>query len=362
MKELIELKIKEEPMMTTTSSGTGNSSSDCMSFELFSKVSSWPGGYVCEYGWVPGDAEVNPGGDPNIGKCYSEETGEYEDCPEGDPNLGMCYDYDRGEFVDCSDLDYIEQCYDEEYGYYDCETGPTGPDDGDPPSGGGNTPGTPSGGARPSVMFRMLANNISLDSDGIEKMNEAIENASRYCGFQAMFNYLVENGYKLDTIYIDSEMEDGYAGYSSRTNVMVFKDNSNILESFLEEFIHFFQNKYYPEGINKYAGKKGFSNIEFEAKLIINILYRIHGVASMTYGDGNQYGYIYEEWILGITKEYTYFPNFLDLLEQDPKWGNLNYWHFIDDFVNSNPYYSYPIDDTLPPRALNFLNQSGCYE
>lgn len=142
MKKLTQLNVNGEPMMTSTSSGTGNSPSDCMSFELFNKVSTWQGGYVCEYGWVAGDAEVTPGGDPNAGKCYDEEIGDYVIC-SGEIPTEMCYDYDRSEYVHCNELYLIEQCYDEEYGYYDCDYGPSDPGNEDPTSGGGIGGGTP---------------------------------------------------------------------------------------------------------------------------------------------------------------------------------------------------------------------------
>ncbi|NDV70072.1 hypothetical protein [Dysgonomonas sp. 25] len=203
-----------------------------------------------------------------------------------------------------------------------------------------------------------ITKKISLDAAGIKELDNTLEEKLKQCGYKSMYDYLVNKGSKLSNIKIDPS--GSYGGYNPENGEMTFKDNGSIQTAFPEEFIHFFQDNYYPNGLS-YSNNVGRSNIEFEAKLIQDILCYIKAEGCFYYSRGSQYINEFDYWLMNITKEGTYIPKYSDLLKRDPSWGNLNYWDFLDDFRRSKPDYNFPVDKNLLPAAMNFLNSTGCY-
>lgn len=206
-----------------------------------------------------------------------------------------------------------------------------------------------------------IAKSLPSDAKAIEELNKILKENLEYCGYEAMYNYLTKKGAKIDSIKIDPSIKEP-GNYDPSTNTMAFRSTSEIYRAFSEEFIHFFQQNYYDKGITPYMGK-GRSNIEFEAKLIQDIFNSIAPTqsGSMSYGIGTKYSKEYKDWLSAVTKNETYIPNFSDLLDQSPEWGNLNYWHFLEDFKESKPNYNYPTDSLLSPKVINYLHlSSGC--
>jgi hypothetical protein len=232
--------------------------------------------------------------------------------------------------------------------------GSTGGDEGGN-TGGGNWGGG-SNNSSPNIN-KIRKKNILTPNDSF-LLNQTLTDMLEQCGYASMYNYLVDNGAKLNDININSNIE-GLAHYDPWTNTLSFKDGTVISFSLPEEFIHFFQQNYYPEGIKQY-NPEGRSNIEFEAKLIQDIICTIGGSGCGYYGRGKEYEAIYDDWLLGITKNGTHFPSYNEMLERNPAWNNLNYVDFMTDFATSSAFYNYPIINDMPPSAIDYISASGC--
>jgi len=233
--------------------------------------------------------------------------------------------------------------------------------------GGGGADGTfplgeGGGGGSGSSSNGSISAKSSLDSNGQHQWEQIILEKKQECGYNAMLNYLSRNNYKLTDIKINSSIS-GSGRYNPDTDVMEFKSNALISNGFNEEFIHFFQNKYYSNGIKEYAKGKGTPNIEFEAKLLVDILCALKGDAACQQfgaGEGTKYVEQYTLWLAGITDDYQRMPSYDDLLKRDSSWGNLNYWDFMQNFAESSPSYNYPVDQSLEPSVLKYVYNNGC--
>lgn len=225
-----------------------------------------------------------------------------------------------------------------------------------PPGEWGGSEG--GGGGSGSVMTGMISKKNSLNTVDRKKLEETLSKLLEQCGYSAMSSFLTSKGAKLDNITIDSSI-GGDAHYDPWENILSFKYSSKISTAFTEEFVHFFQHNYYSEGITPY-NNAGRSNIEFEAKLIMDILCEVKGLGCAYYGRGKNHANVYDIWLMDITRDGTYIPNYNDLLVRSGKWDNLNYWDFLEDFATSSISYNYPIKNNLAPSAINFLNSTGC--
>ncbi|MBF0575512.1 hypothetical protein [Dysgonomonas sp. GY617] len=226
---------------------------------------------------------------------------------------------------------------------------------------GGGSPGIGGGGSStsPSANLSKIASKTSLDSEGIKELNKILQELLEQCGFKALFDYLANNGKRFGNVKIDPSIDVG--GYDYITNELLFNNNSAIYGAFPEEFIHLFQQNFYPGGLAPYSNV-GRINIEFEAKLMQDILCYINAGACPQYGSGKNYSAQYLNWVIEITKDGTYIPKYSDLLNKNTQWGNLNYWDFLRDFQAdpNRQNYNFPINESLQPKALNYLNQSNC--
>jgi len=119
--------------------------------------------------------------------------------------------------------------------------------------------------------------------------------------------------------------------------------------SFREEFIHFFQHHYYPGGLSQYSNK-GRINIEFEAKLIQDILcfHFSLDLCSKLGAQGDKAGE-YARWVEDLNPA---LPSYEGIKEK--------YWMYMENFRKAMPVYDYPIDKDLKPEVLNFLNRHAC--
>ena len=90
------------------------------------------------------------------------------------------------------------------------------------------------------------------------------------------------------------------------------------------------------------APYKGRSNIEFEAKL--------YGDISCLLNDSDQCAYLgsgsseYADWIEEITDDWSKYPTLNDIENK--------YLKFLNEFIEYNPEYNYPIDPNLRPKAM----------
>jgi hypothetical protein len=247
---------------------------------------------------------------------------------------------------------HLEYLYTEiEYDiWYECETEIEYGDDGGAAGGG-----TPPNNGNNGIFVK-----TSLDSEGKELLNRVLEEKLQECGYSTMYNYLTENNYKLNDVRINPSLFVG--GYNYNTKEIEFSSNDAINNAFPEEFIHFFQDMYYPEGIGQYGKEKaGHTNIEFEAKLLQDLMCRITDGACPQYGavDGSKLSDDYVDWILDMTEGGT-IPSYEMLIEPHGEKG-LNYWDFIENLTDGKSEYSSPIDKSLQPLVIQYIHENGCY-
>jgi uncharacterized membrane protein YgcG len=220
--------------------------------------------------------------------------------------------------------------------------------------GSGGSGGTPT--TTPSAKLIEIASQISLNSDGIKALNDVlakllgrkIVDVKEYLN---MYNELISKNAKFSDIKLNPSGTEG--NYNPETSELNFKSNNSINEAFEEEFIHFYQNNTYPWGINQYVLTTGHNNIDFEAKLLIDIFNVINPLSGYGYiGTGQYYGNQYLSWLTDVTLNYTHIPNYAEL--NTYRWyggQSFNYWTFLMDF-NAN-HGNYPINNNLKPKLFD---------
>ncbi len=212
----------------------------------------------------------------------------------------------------------------------------------------------------PSTAVKAITLNINLDNDGIDKLNEALQKLLEKCGYNVMYNFLTQNGKHFNNVYINPN-KTGPAQYNSQTGDLVFQSNSDISTGLQEEFVHLFQNTIYTGGIAQY-NNTGHSNIEFEAKLIEDL------ICFLNFGACGQYAFNdesinsndYARWIYRLTD--NGFPSYNDLLVRHSECSNKNYWDFLNAFAvdPTKPEYNYPVNSGLEPQGFNIINSNKC--
>ena len=50
-------------------------------------------------------------------------------------------------------------------------------------------------------------------------------------------------------------------------------------------------------------------------------------------------------------------PSYQELLEP---YNDLNYWDFMENFIEGTPGYNYPINRSLEPHALEYVYNNKC--
>lgn len=270
-------------------------------------------------------------------ECYLFEVWDIKDA---------CYEWTQNNDY------YYSYCYNEYFNYdywYECYY--TGDDNnGEVNPGGNNNNGV-------SLTGGIIRTN-SLDLAGRLELERALQDKLQECGYNTMHRYIADNSYQINEVRINSSLQSP-AAYYAQSNTLEFRSNEDIYNGFPEEFIHFFQNMNYPGGISQYDDV-GRSNIEFEAKLMQDLLCNVKGLGCPDYGTSQNSKYLesYGYWIDAMTNGGTQMPDYNDLLRRDPEWENLNYWDFMEDFCSEHPNYDYPIDRNLTPQALGFIKNN----
>ena len=128
---------------------------------------------------------------------------------------------------------------------------------------------------RASLTYPMSSfiNNVSLsltDQGSVNSILEELQSNPLGKGYRCVFKKLTTK--KVSKI---SRGDTGTApaSYNAKTNEVLLKTGSTIAtNSIQEEFIHAAQDRVYFNGILQYAGKEGTPNIEFEAKIIQELI------------------------------------------------------------------------------------------
>lgn len=244
--------------------------------------------------------------------------------------------------------------YEYQYAYTSCYY--SGGGGGDSFTGPG---GVGSGASVPSSSANTIASMINLDSEGIGLFNKALDNLLTQCGYRAMYDYLTGIGVTFTNVSIDPARKTG--GYDCVSGALTFRDNSAITNGLQEEFVHMFQNNYYSGGIQQYY-YLGRANVEFEAKVIEDLLCTIRQMGCAYYG-GTSSNYVdYYNWLDVVTNKGTYFPSYEDLLVRYPVCNNQNYSDFLNAFATdpAKPDYHFPVVETLNPQVLPFIKNNSC--
>lgn len=147
-------------------------------------------------------------------------------------------------------------------------------------------------------------------------------------------------------------------GYYASTQSMAFRSNADLREAFNEELIHHIQNITYTNGIDQYdKNRGGLCNIEFEAKVLQDILCIIRGEGCFSYSATQTNGDVYTDWLYDATENGTRMPGFTDLDRYSPGSEGKSYWEFLEDFNNDpiRPNYNSLIKTNLEPQVIDYL-------
>ncbi len=206
-----------------------------------------------------------------------------------------------------------------------------------------------------------IAKSINLDDRGRAIFNATLLKMQQLCAYSTMYNWLVGSGYKFNDVYINSA-NTAAGGYIPQTQDLTFRDNNLIEGSLPEEFIHMFQDHCYTGGLANYT-YLGHSNIEFEAKLIQDILCVLTTGGCSLLGSSSQMQDVnYFQWLKQCTNNFATFPSYSSLLIRHSECFNMNYWDFLNAFATSPEHldYHYPVSIFLQPQVINFIN-GKCY-
>ena len=190
-----------------------------------------------------------------------------------------------------------------------------------------------------SDKIRTEQNNLPADAKALleQTMRKMLEES---CAYQAMYGFLDNEGAEFSDVSLSSSVSMG--GYNPCSGELLFNSINTIGESFPEEFVHFFQDYYYPTGTCNYSSYNNpyHYNIEFEAKLLQDLLNYVHsgqygGYVSVWLAQGDTYGNhntIYDKWMDFLTKGGTSFPSSGEVYQS---FQGLSYYDFLNDWAST---------------------------
>lgn len=223
-------------------------------------------------------------------------------------------------------------------------------------SGGGNFYGGGGGGYSPTPPSTPISNKLTKRNDLSENdkkiLEEKLKELEDNCAYAALIQFTHKKNLLLNNIRMDPNIKTP-AQYNYVTNEIIFRNSSSLEgNTFNEEFIHFIQNHIYEGGITKYRDK-GRINLEFEAKLIQDIIcqkYAPHLSGCGLLGAHGESAEAYIKWIEDLIKLPS-FPNY-EIVKN-------NYWKFMEG-LKDTPEYNKPIDTNLVPQLLNYISNNAC--
>lgn len=241
-----------------------------------------------------------------------------------------------------------EQCryyYQTVWWHTECSTGGSGSDGdyGGGGTGGGGPSGTPQGKATRENLIYLS----HFDSEGEQRLLEAIDDMLKDCAYQYMFNNIGQHAFTL-VAYDRSSGVSGY--YDVQKQTYFVNSNDNIKNSFEEEFIHLYQNKTYTGGISQYANT-GKPNIEFEARLLKDLVCIYNREKPCPcWGSGPLYSHEYENWLWTLTNHGNSLITYESIMSH--QYDGLGYWDFMADFCRRDTVYNKPIKYDLDPIVI----------
>lgn len=156
------------------------------------------------------------------------------------------------------------------------------------------------------------------------------------------------------------------AYYSPTSNSIILpRSHYSGNDVMIEEFIHASKDRVYPNGIRNYSKTTGYPNIEFEAKLIRQIIYAINGRPNYnvinSYNSSLQDSDDFDKWLyeLDIDKLDAKFPDMNKILTT--YYNGKGYYDFISIFAKTESAYNYPTDYNLKPLLIEYINNNVKY-
>ena len=206
----------------------------------------------------------------------------------------------------------------------------------DETEGGGGAAGSSSNGANTTKTKLNLQQRSKLYMiiDFIEESD---------CIGKQILAYLANNNLQVSEWYIDPNMEST-AGYNVIENEMLFLNENSIQETVVShELLHKVQEDYYDGKLTEIIqseDKKGYSNIEFEARIIDDL--KVPWVRSLCNNTN-------------VNLEYTLF--IMDIKDNGiPQDFNQKFFSFIEHWKDANPAYDKPTDLNLKPNLIKQID------
>lgn len=178
-------------------------------------------------------------------------------------------------------------------------------------------------------------------------------------GYTSVFN-------KIATKKISKISRDGTrnvpAYYVPSTNAIVLSKTTTINQySLQEEFIHAAQDRTYSGGINQYASTTGTPNIEFEAKMIQDLINTVSEVPFGYMGIGPTHDDDYIRWIIQLTEDGNLnlkFPSLTDVMNVKEKKSSYGYYDFMTCFKAKAESYNFAVIKSLKPLFLDYVSKN----
>ncbi|MBO4943762.1 MAG: hypothetical protein J6C91_00715 [Muribaculaceae bacterium] len=201
--------------------------------------------------------------------------------------------------------------------------------------------------------FRLenIVSYIRISSNDIRTLNEQLKTIQNYNNVTYFPLCKLLNQQPISSIYYRTT--PAVAAYSPTENaIWITQGDLPGISETQEELLHAGQDRVYPNGIGQYANKKGASNIEFEAKLIICIISLCNGegyFSPLQPGEriDSPLQAAFHYWLDAIITNNgkSSFPSKEKVLTTT--YNGYGYYDMLEEFILRNPAYNYPIDYTL---------------
>ena len=262
------------------------------------------------------------------------ELGYVETGEECVPNGGYYESYQVCDWVDDGD--------DDDYGYVDDDYWNNNPEY------NGGSPGA-------TDPYIKIFKTTGLDNNSLNTLKNILKDLSKQKGYKQMLSVALQK--PLTNISINTSLKNP-GGYYTSSQSMVFRSDADLKEAFNEELIHHIQNVTYTNGIDQYdKNRGGLCNIEFEAKVLQDILCMMNTGACPSYGATQANGNAYTNWIGDVCDWGEWMPAQSNLEMAAPGTGGKGYWEFLEDFNNdpNRQNYHSPINYNLETNVINYF-------
>jgi len=224
------------------------------------------------------------------------------------------------------------------------------------------------------LLSRVLEQN-HLKKEANERLMNVVKSLLSAEDGEAYKNIIETAGVSFSDVRIDPNLK-GLGGYDPQTGALLFKSINSIREeAFFEEFIHLSQDRLYIGGITQY-NYKGRPNIEFEAKVIADLIRVQRGFGAelgkgpinikkinkpdgtFIYIDETPLNNSYEDWIkmlLKISPPLTFekLDNCkIPIIATDGNSYDYGYRDFMLNFRTKDPQYNKPYNEPKDVKPL----------